>query len=173
MGRTARSVAAATIALCLVTSAACSSGTPSDEGVAHPGTLTETVSRALASESEKISVVRLCQQVVASAGVMVRDYNAFIKRLNDVQDYAKLGSEARWAVDTLNTGADEVRKAVSPDVPSSIDGQVEAFVSSSERLAEQIDAKRRQALNAASDKWSGDRTSLLDTCSEYLPAGSA
>lgn len=102
---------------------------------------------------------------------MVRDYNAFIKRLNAVQDYRKVGAEARWAVDTLNTGADLVRRAVAPDVPEAVDAQVQAFVTSSEQLAEQIEGKRRQSLNRVSDTWSGDRTALLETCSKYLPAG--
>ena len=174
MGRTARSIVVAATALTAVAAVpACSSDDESPSPTVSVGTVTRTVARAGSSEAEKVAVVRLCQQVITSAGVMARDYNAFVKRLNQVQDYAKVGSEDRWAVDTLDTGAEEVRKAVSPEVPEKVDAQVEAFVASAERLAEQSQAKRRQALNGASDRWDADRTALLDTCAGYLPAGSA
>lgn len=169
MGRTARAVGAVTLAAALVLSTACGTG-DEVEPSSTPGVVTKTVVRAGASEAEKIAVIRLCQQVITSAGVMVRDYNAFINRLNKVQDYAKVDSEDEWAVETLNTGADLVRKAVAPDVPGDVDEQVQTFVTSSEKLAEQIQGTRREALNRVSKEWAADRTALLDTCSEYLPA---
>lgn len=169
MGLSARAVGSVALAVVVVLSAAC--GTRDDvEPTPTPGVVTKTVVRAGASEAEKVAVIRLCQQVITSAGVMVRDYNAFIKRLNTVQDYKKVDSEDEWAVETLSTGADMVRKAVAPDVPGDVDEQVQAFVSSSEKLAEQIQGKRREALNRVSKEWAADRTALLDTCSEYLSA---
>lgn len=170
MVRQARVVWFLIVALSLLLATACGGD---DDGDAHDSgstVVTETVMRAGASEAEKVAVIRLCKQVITSAGVMVRDYNAFIKRLNKVQDYKDIGSEDQWAIETLDTGADVVRKAVAPDVPADVDTQVEAFVASTERLAEQIQGKRRAALNKASKDWSRDRTALLDTCSEYLPA---
>lgn len=160
------------IVACIVLVSACGSGSDPAPSVNPVGTVTTTISRAGASEAEKIAMLRLCKQVITTAGVMVRDYNAFIKRLNQVQTYEKVGSEDKWATDTLNSGAELVRKTLAPDVPEDIDAQVQKFVSSSELLAEQIQGKRKLALNPASANWSSDRESILSTCSEYLPAGS-
>ncbi|ALG85225.1 hypothetical protein [Gordonia phthalatica] len=171
MGRTARAVWSAIAAVSVLFTAACGGGDAVDTPTSVGDTVTTTVLREGASEAEKVAVIRLCQQVITSAGVMVRDYNTFIKRLNKVQDYKAIGSEDQWAIETLNTGAELVRKAVAPDVPSDVDDEVQRFVTSSERLAEQIQGKRRDALNRVSKDWSKDRTTLLDTCSEYLPAG--
>ncbi|MBM7367025.1 hypothetical protein [Gordonia hydrophobica] len=170
MVRPARVAWFATLAVSLLLVSACG-GDDVPPHASSTAVVTQTVARAGASEAEKVAVIRLCKQVITSAGVMVRDYNAFIKRLNAVQDYADIGSEDQWAVETLNTGAEVVRKVVAPDVPADVDAQVEAFITSTERLAEQIQRKRRAALNRVSGDWSKDRTTLLDTCSEYLPAG--
>ena len=171
MGRTARAVGSATAAVSILFATACGEGDAADTPVSAADEVTTTVARAGASEAERVAVIRLCQQVITSAGVMVRDYNAFIKRLNKVQDYKEIGSEDQWAIETLNTGAELVRKAVAPAVPTDVDDEVQRFVTSSEQLAEQIQGKRRVALNRVSKEWSKDRTTLLDTCSEYLPAG--
>lgn len=171
MSRTARTFWFAIAAVSVLAAVSCGGGGASDTPTSTATTVTKTVVRAGASEAEKVAVIRLCQQVITSAGVMVRDYNAFIKRLNKVQDYEEIGSEDQWAVETLNTGAELVRKAVAPDVPSDVDDEVQRFVTSSERLAEQIQGQRRTALNRVSTEWGTDRTTLLDTCSEYLPAG--
>lgn len=172
VGRVARAIVSAIIAVSIIPASACGGSDDAAPSTPPAGTVTATITRAGASEAEKIAVTRLCKQVITTAGVMVRDYNAFIKRLNQVQSYDKIGSEDKWAADTLTSGADEVRKMVAPDVPEDIDAEVQDFVTSSERLAEQIEGQRRLALNSASEKWSSDRERLLATCSEYLPAGS-
>lgn len=170
MGRTARAVWSVTAAVSVLFASACGGDSAEEAPPSSAAIVTKTILRAGASEAEKVAAIRLCKQVITSAGVMVRDYNAFIKRLNEVQDYKKIDSEDQWAIETLNTGADMVRKAVAPDVADDVDAEVQAFVTSSERLAEQIQGKRRAALNRVSKEWSKDRTTLLDTCSEYLPA---
>ncbi|GAA4678330.1 hypothetical protein [Gordonia humi] len=121
------------------------------------------------SDVERAAAVQVCRQVITSAGVMVRDYNTFMKRLNDTQSYAQIGSEDEWAVETLQTGADVVRESISPSVPQDLVDTVSEFVDSSEKLAERIEQKQRTALNRSSQEWGDRRTAALDDCSAFLP----
>ncbi|MCF8570861.1 hypothetical protein L5G32_11345 [Gordonia sp. HY002] len=121
------------------------------------------------SDVERVAAIQVCRQVITSAGVMVRDYNTFMKQLNKTQSYESVGSEDRWAVETLETGADVVRKAVSPATPTDLVDDVSEFVDSSEKLAERIGRKQRAGLNRASDEWDDKRSAALDGCAEYLP----
>ncbi|GEE03441.1 hypothetical protein nbrc107696_38870 [Gordonia spumicola] len=136
---------------------------------ASTGTATTTVQTAERSELEKIAAVQVCRNVITSAGAMVRDYNVFITKLNSVQSYAKMTSEDRWAADTLTTGADVVRKAISPSTPADLVAVVNKFVDSSADLAERIQAKQMGGLNAAATTWGTHRTAALDKCTEFLP----
>ncbi|WP_026918635.1 hypothetical protein [Gordonia shandongensis] len=173
MARRTTPVAAAAVAMTAVAVLAGSSCSSDDSVRDRAAEQSSTgVTRAGSSEAERIAVIRLCQQVITSTGAMVRDYNAFIEKLNDTQDYDRIGAEDRWAVETLQTGAEMIRTAVAPDVPGDIDAQVQAYVTSSERLAELIEDEARRGLNRTSDDWSDRRSTLLDTCSGYLPAGS-
>ncbi len=121
------------------------------------------------SDAERVAAIQVCRQVITSAGVMVRDYNTFMKRLNETRSYRPIDDEDRWAVETLKTGADVVDEAVTPGVPDDLVDAVGKFVDSSKKLAGQIDDKRRQGLNKVSDEWGKERTAVLDRCSEFLP----
>lgn len=137
---------------------------PSDG--AHAVTTVTAESHAAAD-----AAVVTCRQVVASAGVMVRDYNAFVRRLNATHDYARIDPEDRYARETLDTGADLIRRSLSPEVPDDLEQRVHRFVSASEQLAEQIAQRRKLALNKSMDEWAGARTDLIDACGEFMPTG--
>lgn len=117
------------------------------------------------------AAIKVCHQVITSASVMVRDYNTFIVALNKSQNYSRLDTEARYARDTLNTGADEIRKSLTPNVPTDLDDKVQSFLTATEQLSEQIAKRRKLSLNKASDDWSAERTELIDSCGEFLPTG--
>ncbi|MFT4087729.1 MAG: hypothetical protein QM658_11385 [Gordonia sp. (in: high G+C Gram-positive bacteria)] len=117
------------------------------------------------------AAARVCSQVITSAAVMIRDYNTFITKLNRTQDYANVTTEARYARDTLDTGADLIRKANSPQVPKDLDDKVQKFLTSTDELSEQIDQKRKQALNRTTTEWGDRRTAVVDACGEFLPTG--
>lgn len=153
-------------AVCAIVLAACGaqeqSATHSSVGV----TTITTESRAGID-----AAIAVCHQVITSAGVMVRDYNAFIARLNQTQDYAKIDKEDRYAVETLNTGVEEMRKAITPAVPVDIEQKVQDFITASEQLSEQIGQRRKLALNSAMERWSEQRTTVIDSCGEFMPTG--
>ncbi|GAC57092.1 hypothetical protein GOHSU_16_00480 [Gordonia hirsuta DSM 44140 = NBRC 16056] len=117
------------------------------------------------------AAIKVCHQVITSAGVMVRDYNAFIVRLNDTQDYAEIDKEDRYAVDTFNTGADLVREALTPQLPDDIEQKVHDFLTATEQLSEQVSKRHKIALNSAMEQWSRQRTGLIDACGEFMPTG--
>ena len=117
------------------------------------------------------AAIAVCRQVITSAGVMVRDYNAFVARLNQTQDYAKIDTEDRYARDTLTTGADLIRKSLSPAVPEDLDDKVQRFLTATDQLSEQIGKRRKLSLNKATDDWSSSRTELIDACGEFMPTG--
>ncbi|QRY64679.1 hypothetical protein JVX90_10845 [Gordonia sp. PDNC005] len=171
-----RAVAGVAVVIVLsVLVASCSEdSTPSPSVVSTPSSVGTSrvapVPTAERSELEKIAAVQVCRNVITSAGAMVRDYNVFITKLNNVQTYDKMSSEDRWAADTLTAGADQVRKAIAPATPSDLLGAVNRFVDSSDDLAERIGEKQLGGLNAASDTWGSDRSAALNKCSEFLPA---
>lgn len=137
-----------------------------------PGSPSAEVTTVTAESREGTdAAIVVCRQVVTSAGVMVRDYNAFITRLNQTQNYARIDTEDRYARDTLNTGADLVRKALTPQVPADLEQKVQDFLTATERLSEQIGERRKLALNKAMDDWSDTRTELIDSCGEFMPTG--
>jgi hypothetical protein len=117
------------------------------------------------------AAIAVCRQVISSAGVMVRDYNAFVVRLNETQDYAQIDKEDRYARDTLDTGAELIRKSLTPAVPDDLEQRVQAFLTATEQLSEQIGDKRKLALNKATDQWSDRRSELIDACGEFMPTG--
>ena len=133
------------------------------------GDRTGSPTAVVESDAAQHAAVDVCRQVVASAAVMVRDYNAFMRRLNETHSYDDIGSEDRWAAETLSTGADVVRQAIGPDTPTDLVDEVSAFVDDSEKLAERIERHQRTGLNRASRDWSRSRTAVLDSCSEHQP----
>ena len=100
---------------------------------------------------------------------MVRDYNAFMRRLNQTQDYAQIGDEDQWAVETLVSGAGLIRDKMT-DVPSELAATLDGFLVATGLLAEQIERQSKQALNRVSQDWGERRTDALEACSAYLPA---
>lgn len=139
---------------------------------AAPGSSTAEVTTVTEQSHEgSDAAIAVCRQVITSAGVMVRDYNAFITRLNQTQNYARIDKEDRYARETLNTGADLVREALSPEVPQDLEQKVQEFLTTTEQLSEQIGARRKLALNKAMDNWSDARTELIDSCGEFMPTG--
>ncbi|MFT3715551.1 MAG: hypothetical protein QM774_06280 [Gordonia sp. (in: high G+C Gram-positive bacteria)] len=135
----------------------------------RPSVSTTTVTTESTQGADAARTV--CLQVITSAGVMVRDYNTFITRLNQTQDYSALDKEDRYARETLDTGAGLIRKAEKPEVPSDLDDKVQAFLTSTDQLSEQIGAKRKVALNRATTEWSDKRTALINACGEFMPTG--
>ncbi|MFT3661885.1 MAG: hypothetical protein QM809_10930 [Gordonia sp. (in: high G+C Gram-positive bacteria)] len=117
------------------------------------------------------AAVKVCRQAITSAGVMVRDYNVFVSALNRAHSYAALNTEARYARDTLNTGAEEIRKALTPALPEDVEQKVQSFLTATEQLSEQIAKRRKLALNKTADEWSDERTELIDACGEFMPTG--
>ncbi|MCF8589377.1 hypothetical protein [Gordonia liuliyuniae] len=141
----------------------------SDTQESSSGSASSNVPSAERPEVEKVAAIQVCRQVITSAGVMVRDYNTFMKVLNKTQSYAEVGSEDRWAVETLDTGAGVVRETISPATPADLVEDVSDFVDTSEQLAERIEREQRAGLNRASKEWDDKRTAALDRCAEYLP----
>lgn len=119
------------------------------------------------------AAIAACRQVISSAGVMVRDYNSFIARLNQTQNYDQIDTEDRYARETLDTGAELIRKSLSPAVPADLDLKVQAFLTATEQLSEQIGKRRKLALNKATDDWGDRRTELIDACGEFMPTGTS
>lgn len=117
------------------------------------------------------AAIGVCRQTITSAAVMVRDYNAFVARLNQTHDYVRIDTEDRYARDTLDTGADLIRTALTPAVPDDLAAKVHDFLTATEQLSEQIGQRRKLALNKAMDDWGSRRTELIDACGEFLPTG--
>ena len=111
------------------------------------------------------------RSLFTSAAVMVRDYNAFVARLNQTHDYGRIDTEDRYARDTLDTGADLIRTALTPAVPDDLAAKEHDFLTATEQLSEQIGQRRKLALNKPMDDWGSRRTELIDACGEFLPTG--
>lgn len=160
----------AVYALLTAASAVVLAGCGGEKQAPSPGSVGVTTVTTESREGGEAAIA-VCRQVITSAGVMVRDYNAFVTALNKTQSYAELGTEARYARDTLDTGADEIRKTLSPAVPADIEQKVQSFLTATEQLSEQIAKRRKLALNKATEEWSEERTELIDACGEFVPTG--
>lgn len=126
-----------------------------------------SASRAAAARTN--SAVALCRQSTTSSGVMVRDYNAFVTRLNDTDDYDAVGGLAGTARTSLTTGADQIRAAFTDATPPDVGGPANAFLASTGRLADAIAQRRLVGLNPIADQWTTDKQALLTSCGVYLP----
>lgn len=163
-----RSMPAATLAAVgVIMLAACGGAEPATP---PPAAVTTSITESREGLDAAIAV---CHQVITSAGVMVRDYNAFIARLNQTHDYAQIDTEDRYAVETLNTGVEEIRKAITPAVPADIEQKIQGFLTATEQLSEQIGKRRKLALNGAMDRWSEQRTIVIDSCGQFMPTGTS
>ena len=112
----------------------------------------------------------LCEASTKSMVVMLRGYNAFITRLNDVQSYDKVGDLGDKARAAMIAGTDMVKPKQTAEVPGDLGTVVASFVSSSSALGDVIGRRQTAQLNAASTRWTGDRRAVLDVCRTYLPA---
>lgn len=112
----------------------------------------------------------LCEASTKSMVVMLRGYNAFITRLNDVQSYDKVGDLGDKARAAMIAGTDMVKPKQTAEVPGDLGTVVASFVSSSSALGDVIGRRQTAQLNAASTRWTGDRREVLDVCRTYLPA---
>lgn len=139
---------------------------------AAPGAPSVSVTTVTTESRQSIdAAIGVCRQTITSAAVMVRDYNAFVARLNQTHDYVRIDTEDRYARDTLDTGADLIRTALTPAVPDDLAAKVHDFLTATEQLSEQIGQRRKLALNKAMDDWGSRRTELIDACGEFLPTG--
>lgn len=163
----ARMLGGALLALLTVTAVAACGG----ERAAPDGPSVSVTTVTTESRTEIDAAVGVCRQSITSAAVMVRDYNAFVARLNQTHDYRRIDTEDRYARDTLDTGADLIRQALTPDVPDDLAARVHDFLTATEQLSEQIGQRHKLALNKAMDDWGARRTELLDACGEFLPTG--
>ncbi|MFW0792784.1 hypothetical protein AAFP30_03125 [Gordonia sp. CPCC 205515] len=142
-----------------------SAGAPSAEVSSYRSEM--SVSRAAAARTD--SAVALCRQTMTSTGVMVRDYNGFVNRLNDTDDYAAVGGLAGTARTSLTTGADQIRATLTEATPPDVGGPANAFLGSTGRLADAIAQKRLVGLNPVAEQWNRDKQALLTSCGVYLP----
>ncbi len=162
--------AAMLAAVCVVTLAACGGTAPP---AVSPSATPSVTTRATQARAEVEAAIAVCHQVITSAAVMVRDYNAFIARLNQTHDYAAIGTEDRYAVETLDAGVEQIRKALTPAVPSDLERKVQDLITATGQLSEQIGKRRKLSLNSAMDRWSDQRTVVIDSCGAFMPTGTS
>ncbi|MGV9478842.1 hypothetical protein [Gordonia aichiensis] len=159
-------LAAATVMLVM-------SGCSSVEGSAGPAPGEAAAYRSDVSTARQANSARaaaeLCATSTTSMVVMLRGYNAFIARLNDVQSYDKVGDLGDKARAALIAGTDMVRPKRTADVPGDLGTVVGSFVDSSNALGDVIGRRQTVELNVASNRWTASRRAVLDACRAYLP----
>ena len=111
----------------------------------------------------------LCEASTKSMVVMLRGYNAFVARLNEVQSYDKVGDLGDKARAAMIAGTDMVKPKQTAEVPNDLGTVVASFVTSSSALGDVIGRRQTAELNTASTRWTGDRRTVLDVCRAYLP----
>ena len=162
-----RAVTAGAAVALLIGVTGCGGEAPAPDDDASVSVTTVTTESSAGADAALV----VCQQVITSAGVMVRDFNTFMAALNRTQDYSRIGTEQRYARETLDTGAKLIRASLTAQVPADIDDKTQAFLTATEQLSEQISDERKLALNRATADWSEKRTELIDACGEFMPTG--
>lgn len=166
-GRTAGLCALSAVA---VLASGCAT-TVDGSGSAIPGQV--AIYRAELSESAASSVradgVELCREAMSSMVVMVRGYNAFIRKLSEVHDYADVGDLDDRARASLIAGADLIRKRIESSTPVDVAASTNRFLDSTGRLGAAIGKRQLSGLNPIAAQWTRDKQAVLNACVGYLP----
>lgn len=118
---------------------------------------------------EADAAVAVCRQATTSMVVMVREYNNFVRRLNEVHDYDRAGPLDRYARETLTTGAELIGEKLTDDVPAEVADPTRDFLTTTDRLSAFIGEQRTTGLNTIADRWTRERRALLEVCGTIVP----
>lgn len=168
--RPVRLVVACVCSGALLMVGACATTVPGSPGAdSDEVSLYSSEQSASAVAAQRESTVALCRQAMSSMVVMVRGYNTFVDKLNDVQSYDRVGDLDDRARASLIAGADQIRAEVAASIPATVTDPVNAFLASSDRLGQAIARRELVGLNPIADTWTRDKQSVLTVCAEYLP----
>ncbi|MFW0787474.1 hypothetical protein AAFP35_23505 [Gordonia sp. CPCC 206044] len=117
----------------------------------------------------RVAGAELCREAMSSMVVMVRGYNAFIRRLNDVDSYDRVGDLDEKARASLIAGADLIRKKLTSTVSGDTAEPTNQFLDSTGRLSAAIGKQQLAGLNAIAAEWTRDKQAVLNRCAPYLP----
>ncbi len=124
---------------------------------------------ASTSAARRELAVTLCRQAMSSMVVMVRGYNAFIRKLSEVHDYAGVGDLDDRARASLIAGADLIRKRIESSTPVDVAASTNRFLDSTGRLDAAIGKRELSGLNPIAAQWTRDKQAVLNACVGYLP----
>lgn len=147
-------------------------GTSVGCGGDDPASAPVTSAATVTVEGDDPAAVEVCRQATTSMAVMVREYNIFIRRLNETHDYADLSPLDRYARETLTTGSEIIGEKLTAEVPEHIADPTRQFLETTDRLAALIGERRTTGLNTVADRWTEQRRVLLDVCGQVLPTPS-
>ncbi|WP_202421545.1 hypothetical protein [Gordonia sp. SID5947] len=173
-GRRRPVVSAATmicgVVLLLASAAGCSSSVDGS-GSAAPGEVAAYSSDVAAARESagRDDASDLCREALSSMAVMVREYNAFIRRLTEVHTYDDVGDLDDKARATLIAGADLIRQQITDAIPPDVADPVDRFLDSTGRLGAAIGQRQLDGLNPVAAQWTRDKQASLNGCSVYLP----
>ncbi|GAB90532.1 hypothetical protein [Gordonia rhizosphera] len=140
-------------------------------GTAAPGEVAAYQADLSASRAAEVASdgAALCRVAMSSMVVMVRGYNEFVRKLNEVQSYDKLGGLDDTARASLIAGADLIRKEITSTTPTDLAEVTNRFLDSTGRLGTAIARQQLVGLNPVSAQWTQDKQAVLDSCATYLP----
>ncbi|MBD1318205.1 hypothetical protein [Gordonia hankookensis] len=173
-GRRRSAVRAATMicaAMLLAASAAGCSSSVDGSGSAAPGEVAAYSSDVAASRESagRDDASKLCREAMSSMVVMVRGYNAFVRRLTEVHTYSDVGDLDDKARASLIAGADLIRQQVTEATPADVADPANRFLDSTGRLGAAIGQRQLDGLNPVAAQWTRDKQATLNACSVYLP----
>lgn len=162
------------IALLLIAAAVFSTGCATDvdgSGTAAPGEVSAysadlSASRAAQTHRDGVDT---CRQAMDSMVVMVRGYNAFVRRLSATGGYGGVGDLDDKARASLIAGSDQLRALLADGPPADLTESLRAFLATTERLGESIRRRETTPLNAVAARWTRDKSAVLGACARYLP----
>ncbi|GAA1482793.1 hypothetical protein GCM10009624_32330 [Gordonia sinesedis] len=125
-----------------------------------------SVSRAAAAHRAGVDACRLA---TSSMVVMVRGYNAFVQRLNQVNAYDRVGDLDDKARASLIAGSDRLRPELVGGTPADVTDALRAFLATTDALGEAIRRRETTGLNPVSARWTREKSAVLAVCARYLP----
>lgn len=148
------------------------SSEPDSAAIASSRAQEASLSSSRAEARSVAAADALCSQWFYSVVPMVNGYNQFVTKLNQVQEYGKLGGADVAALGQFDSGQGAIRAKLDGTVPQPVQDEVGNFLARTATLAAGIKDKDRFQLAQPAGEWTDSRHRVATMCQVFVtPTG--